>query len=264
MNIANNIDAFQNPIIALQPDSSLRPQVGDLIKTIFTEIMVGAAAVGVTILFVATPQVAISFIVVTVAILAINILARIAAMVFQGKGPFNAPATVAKLIPPLTFGLLYEITANTLVHEGGHYAAAIATFANSHPEIVLDGLTGGKTFLNLGRVLTSFGKFLGPANSMILICAGGALAAMVLATIAIIAGLKLREKHPEISKYMLVAGAFSIVQHVVVALSALTANPLGGAGNDFLSLCYFGIHPLVSVICLIAIPTIALIGNLFV
>ncbi len=264
MNVINNTDSFQKSIIVPQPDSPLRPQVSELIKTIFNEIVVSTAAVGVTILFVATPQVAISFIVVTVAILAINILARISAMVFQEKGPFNAPATAAKLIPPLTFGLLYEITANTLVHEGGHYAAAISTFANSHPEIVIDGLTGGKTFLNLGRAFTSFGKFLGPANSMILIWAGGALAAMVLATIAIITGLKLREKHPEISKYMLVAGAFSVVQHVVVALSALTSNPLGGAGNDFLFLWGYGIHPLISVICLIAIPTIALIGYLFV
>ena len=99
---------------------------------------------------------------------------------------------------------------------------------------------------------------------MRLISAAGTLVAIIMATVGVVLDIQLRNKHPELSKYFLVAGSFSIIQHVVVAFSALTSNPLGGAGNDFLSLWYYGIHPLVSAVCIIAIPLLAVLGLLLI
>lgn len=273
MTAISSTDTSQNYLAPAQ-SGSIQPQVSELLKRIFAEVVVSAVAVGVTCLFVATMEVAISFIVVTVAILAINIFARIAAILFERYSSSSntieqgdsgsAAAKASKLIPPITFGLLYEITANTLVHEGGHYAAATSIFTDAAPQVVIDGLVGGKIYGAFGRQFTALGKFLGPLNSMILISAAGALAAICLATVGIVLGLALGEKHPELSKYLLFAGSFSVIQHVAVALSALTSSPLGGGGNDFLSLWYLGIHPLVSVICLIAIPAIAVLGYLLI
>jgi len=260
MNAICNIFS-NNPTVALTTPA--QSKTVELVKKILAEIVVSAIAVGITCLFVATPQVAVAFIVVTVATLAINILARIAAYYFE-KYSCDTASKAAKWIPPLTFGFLYEITANTLVHEWGHYAAAKAIFTDANPNVIIDGLFGGKTYLGLGRVYTSFGKLLGPLNSMRLISAAGTLVAIIMATVGLILGLQLRNKHPELSKYFLVAGSFSIIQHVVVAFSALTSNPLGGAGNDFLSLWYYGIHPLVSAVCIIAIPLLAVLSLLLI
>lgn len=258
-----------NPMVGLNPDfpksitTPAQSKTVELIKKIFAEIVVSAIVVGITCLFVATPQTAVAFIVVTVAILAINIIARIAAFYFE-KNSCETASKATKWIPPLTFGFLYEITANTLVHEWGHFAAAKSIFTDANPKVIIDGLFGGKTYLGLGRVYTAFGKLLGPLNSMRLIAAAGTLVAIIMATVGLILAIQLRNKHPELSKYFLVAGGFYIIQHVVVALSALTSNPLGGAGNDFLSLWYSGIHPLVSVVCIIAIPLLAILSLLLV
>ncbi len=109
---------------------------------------------------------------------------------------------------------------------------------------------------------TAFGKLLGPLNSRLLIAAAGPLVAICFAAIGIIVALQLGEKYPDLSKSIFFSSNFSIVGHVSYALSAFAADPKDLA-HDFVMLWRCGLHPLVSVMSLIAIPTIAVLVYLY-
>lgn len=270
MSIICNIVESQN----LYVDSEQKPlhvQSIEMMKGCFAEVLFSSITTGVACLFAATPQVAVSLVVFTVAILAINTFARIAALFLEGNSFMRSKierddglSPIAKTfstIPPFTHALLYGTTGNILVHEWGHYAAVSLIHSNAQPQVAIDSLFAGSTSWLISKY-TSFGKLLGPLNSRLIIAAAGPLLAVCFATIGIIVALQLGEKYPDLSKCIFFSSNFSIVNHISYALSAFGADPKDLA-HDFVMLWRCGIHPLASAVSLIAIPTIAILVYLY-
>lgn len=265
MSTIDNIRTFQT-LLDYPEQKPLQPQSIRLAKDCFVEVLVSSLTTGAACLFAATPQVAVSLVAVTVAILAINVFSRLAIIFFEWSSSRsrNAVSTftqTCKMIPPFTHALLYGTTGNILVHEGGHYAAISLIHTHAQPQVTIDNLFGGSTTWITGQY-TVIGKFLGPFNSRLIIAAAGALLAICLATIGIIAALHFGENYPDLGKSIFFCSIFSIIGHLSYAFSALSADQNDFA-HDFVMLWRCGIHPLASSICLIAIPTIAILSYLY-
>lgn len=261
-----NIETSQH--ISAYPEASfLQPPSIQVVKSCFSEVLVGSIASGATCLFAATPQVAVSLIVLAVAILAINTFARMAAIFFEWnlfardkferKNRYSDITETCRMIPPFLHALLYGTTGNIVIHEAGHFAAISLIHTHARPQISVDGLFMGSTTWLSGEY-TAFGKFLGPLNSRLVIAAAGPLIAICFATIGIIIALQIGKTYPDLSKNIFFSSNFSIVNHIFYAFSALSANPKDLA-HDFVLLWSCGIHPLAAAVSLIAIPAIALL-----
>lgn len=225
----------------------------------FFEIGLSTALTGSACLFAASPAVASSLVVFTITILSINIFSRISAVILD-RCKLKPAADICHIIAPFNMSFIYGTTGNVLVHEAGHAAAITLICKNAKPKITIDSLFAGSTSWMNGKY-TRLGKLLGPLNSQMLIAAAGPLAAVVLATIGIILALRLG-LDSYLGKCALFSSIFSIVHHVDYALSTFNADPTN-LGHDFLMLWYCGIHPAVSAICLIAIPTITIVGYVY-
>lgn len=225
----------------------------------FFEIGLSTALTGSACFFAASPAVAASLIVFTVTALSINIFSRISAVILD-RCKLKMSAETCRIIAPFNMSFIYGATGNVLVHEAGHAAAITLICKNAKPQITVDGLFAGATSWINGKY-TRLGKLLGPLNSQMLIAAAGPLAAVIFATIGIILALRLG-LDTYLGKCALFSSIFSIAHHVDYALSTFVADPTN-LGHDFLMLWYCGIHPAVSVVCLIAIPTITVLGYLY-
>jgi hypothetical protein len=253
-----NISAYQGP--------SFLPQSIQAVKSCCIEVLVSSLAIGTACLFAATPQVAISLVVFTVAILAVNIFSKMVAIIFEGScAGSNHAATpltqTCKMIPPFTHALVFGTTGNVLFHEGGHYGAISLIHTHANSQVTIDNLFEGSTTWITGQY-TVFGKLLGSLNSRLVIAAAGPLLAVCFATIGIIVALHLGENFPDLSKSIFFSSNFSIIGHLSYAFSAFSADP-NDLAHDFVMLWHCGIHPLVSAVCLIAIPTIAVLVYLY-
>ncbi len=145
----------------------------------------------------------------------------------------------------------YLTGPGTLIHEGGHAIASHMVYKNPVPNISVDS-GGGKTSFFTNE-LTSFGNNLGKEGSSMFVSAAGAGIWVLISAGAMFMSHKWRKTHPELSRYLLMTVIISIFHHVVYAISALTAS-MQDKSHDFVNLWLGGVHPLVSVICMIAIP----------
>ena len=152
-----------------------------------------------------------------------------------------------------------DTNRDTFIHELGHATAAKLLFKTAAPSITIEPFAGGFTKFGIeNEELTKIGSFLGQDRSLSIVFGAGAMASLIFSTGCIIAAHKLRDKHPQLSLYLLAISIQSIVSHAIYALSAFYYNVWGLMyGHDFCFLWAISkINPLIAAITILAIPII--------
>lgn len=166
--------------------------------------------------------------------------------------------TIADWVAPLNFAFFFGTTGNLLIHEAGHISAASLVYRGLKAQVTIPGLfRGAVSWTKTG--LTAFGSSLGGLNSRLLVCVAGPLAAVSIATGALVAGIHLRNRFPEFSKYVILASVVTLLYQVVYALSALWVSS-ADLCHDFVMLQHVGVNPIVASLCLASIPVIVLVA----
>lgn len=152
----------------------------------------------------------------------------------------------------LCFGLLDLTTRQVLVHEGGHYLAAILLLKNSTPSITIEPwkLGGFTRFYATGKA-TVLGEKLSAPTIKAIISGAGAGFGTLLSCGDLFMAFLLRKSHPEISHQLTACAVMGIAQNCLYAISAFWEN---SPGHDFVHLMSLGIHPLVCVTAFVALP----------
>lgn len=242
--------------------------IGKVVKSTLAEAAISTAMVGVTCLFVVTPGVQISFIIIAVSVIAFNTLMKSASAYMHyetirlqnstkradilKREDYQLVNKVLSYVCPFTFSMLYALSLDILIHEGGHAFAANQLLQHSNPVITIDlgeGVT--KHFIT---PLTSLGEKIGRSKIDALISASGTGLSLLASLVYITAGYYLNENHPTTSKYLFSMAFMSIFNSICYAISALASNPI--IGHDFVALAAAGIHPLVSAAIILLIPLI--------
>ncbi len=230
------------------------------------ELIISLAFTGAACLFVATPAIP-TLLATTIAVIAMNILIRTltGALVYdmhrmkkQGLAPskeLQACHDLLQYLCPISFTILDTTTRAVLIHEGGHALAASLLYQNARPTIEIFPLKGGVTTY-WPRMLSNLGLYFGSKKADLIISAAGPAAGILTATIDLGLAHCVRKKHPELHRYLVCTAAMNIFQHSIYALSAFfETNPF--SGHDFFHLWKGGgIHPIVSVISMVALPLI--------
>ena len=250
--------------------------IKEIVKKSLIELAVSLAFTVATCFFVATPIGMATLFICAIAAIAINILLRsIGAFSLynlfllkhnnstsaQEKKQLYNNLYIYQFFAPLTFSLLVDSqTRSLLVHEGGHALATKILVKNPRPHITINPGEGGVTSYRLGA-LTKIGEFFGRANAKLIIAGAGTALSITTATLGLATSFALRKTNPELSRYLNIMAIDSVAEHVFYALSALwTATTQ--KGHDFIQLMAGGVHPVVSVVAIVALPLIVRIGFL--
>ncbi len=232
------------------------------------ELAISLVLAGITCAFVATPIGMATVLGTAVAVVAINTLIRsgIGALTYKTENLKKIHTTQAEkavkrnetvisflqYLAPISFSVLDLTTRDVLVHEGGHALAATLLYASEHsPTVEVMPLEGGATTY-FNQTLTPLGNAIGEKASGLIVSAAGAAASILFAAVNLGVAHLLKDKCPELSRYLNVMAIASIAQHALYAISALWAS--AGNGHDFLALWVGGIHPVASVVTMVAIP----------
>lgn len=269
----NQIRPFETSSKAQIAKDSNRALKIALIKTIvkktLIELAVSLAIAGVTCFFIATPIGMATVFIAAIATVALNIIFRsigaLAEYKIQQLQKKNDPRDQSTLknykfvkritnyLAPITFAVGLDMhTRDVVLHESGHALAANLLIKNPKTKISVQPLNGGQTTWRLGS-LTKLGEFFGRTNAKLIVAAAGPALSVCTSIASICASIGLRKSQPELSRYLRIAAIVSIAQHAFYALSALWASPINN-GHDFLRLWAGGVHPIVSVISIVAIP----------
>lgn len=162
---------------------------------------------------------------------------------------------IANFICPTVFASFDAQTFGVLRHEAGHAIAAIALYQNSKPKIVVNGpFNGGVTTFYPGA-LTKLGESVGRKNVELIVAGAGAGISILFSCISLVLSRKFRDSHPQLSRYFLSSAIAGVVHHVFYAISAFFTSK-ENLSHDFVRLWTGGIHPIVSIITMVAIPLI--------
>ena len=250
--------------------------ITSIVKNSLVELIVSAACVGVACMFIATPMAALTLVASSVAVLFVSVLLRSVASfagyretilklknsheASQKQKAYSYLKSFTQMIAPWGYAdVIDKNTRDVLVHEAGHAIAAKLLVKNPESTISIVPFKGGSTSYRLGA-LTNIGNFFGKAKTKAIISAAGPFAAVATSSFAFGLSYTLDKKKPELSRYMRRCAIESIGNQAFYALSALWVNPLTNSGHDFLKLWASGIHPLVSVVCTVAVPVLIKIG----
>lgn len=165
-------------------------------------------------------------------------------------------------ICPLLFSVFSYSFLGTLIHEYGHAIASSLLFTNSHPTITLNANGGGLTSYTRSP-LSSLGSKIGQSNSIALRSASGCIISVIVALAFMVIGDQIKKRCPEVNRYLSCMATLTIVYHITYALSALytpVIDPMN-TPHDFITLAAYGIHPLVSVVTIVALPLIYTLGH---
>lgn len=250
----------------------------EVVKRTLIELAISLAIAGAVCLFVVTPVGVATALIGAVAVVSINTIFRSANAGLEYKiqqlrkekeNPEKHETLkkckliqrFTKYLAPITFANGYDMhTRDVLVHEAGHAVAAKLLIKKPDVKVALNPYAGGVTSFRFGA-LTRLGEFFGRNNSRLIISAAGPALSICSAIASIAASFGLRNANPEISRYLRCMAISSIVQHVFYALSAFWATA-ANKGHDFLQLWMGGIHPLVSIAAMVAIPILVSVGFL--
>lgn len=145
---------------------------------------------------------------------------------------------------------------NIAIHEGGHAFLASAMFKNAKPEISIFPFNGGSTSYIISNGLTKIGNFFGKYQALIVITAAGMMASTLFAMFEFAIANKLKESYPLISEFLTIHGIIQIFNEIIYALTAFVASKADLA-HDFVCLWEMGgIHPLIPITFMIALPLI--------
>lgn len=246
--------------------------IKEVAKKTLLELAVSLALAGFASLFMATPLGIATAFIAAVATVVMNIIFRIITVCLEyqiqrlkqsGSSAkcrtikhFQNIQRVTNYLAPISFGLLDSQTRDVVVHEMGHSLAAHLLIKNPQTKISLNPLPlqGGQTSYRLGE-LTGIGKLFGKSYSKLFIAAAGPALSIITAVGTIGASIAVRNSKPELSRYLCITAIVSVAQHAFYAISAFWASR-ANRGHDFLQLWTGGVHPIVSVVSIVAIPII--------
>lgn len=150
------------------------------------------------------------------------------------------------------FAYLTAGNAQSLIHEAGHAFSAKWLFQNANPNITLTPCLGGITRFSSTH-LSTWGERFGRSNALLFVSLMGPACSLFVSSIAILVGVAVRKKFPELGYYLIAVGKGDFYAHSAYAFFAISPSP-GAHANDFLRLKPYGIHPLASAAALFAIP----------
>lgn len=244
--------------------------VQDVAMASLKEFAIALTFAAITCTFVATPAGASLLIITALAVVALNTIIRAQGGVFtylvhriQDKKSLgykfcSASLTVCNYLAPISFSVLDSTTRDVVIHEGGHALAASALYKNANPQITVMPLQGGVTSFWING-LTKVGKFFGEKGSRLIVAGAGPAAAVLADSIQIGVAHVIKKTHPTMSRYLKVTAIFSLFGHVMYALSALSTKQQM-PGHDFVALWMGGIHPVASIVAMVALPLIVKLG----
>lgn len=255
------------PIINENKSSIRNKLIREVALNTLKEALISLTITGaVCCLFVAAPAIP-SLLIVTISVIAVNLLMRsfTAYLLYdlhllkqRKHNPDDVKVLeniirVLQFLCPCVFTIQHDATTNALIHEAGHAFAALAVYQNPQPRIEIFPAGGGVTY-HVYSPLTRLGEYLGFQGSETFISAAGAGLGIISAAIMIGMSHAIKKDHPQLSLYLLCSAICTIAHHVIYALSALwETSP--SSGHDFVAVWkYGGIHPVVSVICMVALP----------
>ncbi len=263
--IALNLPGIQPTAVIAQP-----PHCGDLVKKIALKCLKELAATlainTVIACFVTTPAglsllVTAALMQLTVSLFFHSVGAFASYKALQEgatRGRYENLLSICRWFTGTNFALFTGYNAQTLIHESGHAAASLLTYAKPRPLIEIYPFTGGVTQFNKSK-LSLFGKKMGaPASNCFLIASGPGLTLLVSA-ILLAVGVATHKKRPELSKYLIMWGLIDFLNHAHYAYSALGA-PTWNLAHDFVRLSIFGLSPITATVGLIAAPIVIAVG----
>lgn len=140
------------------------------------------------------------------------------------------------------------------MHEMGHALTAEALFQGANPIVEVTPFGGGVTYWRPGP-LTERGQQLGFDGARAAVSAAGPLVDMAMAMTTFGVGYKIRKEHPYVGSALMGYAAFSVVNDILYASSALgNVAKAAATGNDFANIAVrTGLHPLASIAIMAAI-----------
>jgi hypothetical protein len=159
------------------------------------------------------------------------------------------------------FAIFTGYNAQTLVHETGHALASLLIYKRPRPLIEIYPFIGGITQF-YKTSLSDFGKKIGPAAATCLVVASGPGLTLLVSAVLLAIGIALKEKYPQLSKYLICWSILDFVNHAFYAYTTLQAEPWN-LSHDFVHLSIFGLHPVTATVGLIAIPIVIALGTLY-
>lgn len=159
---------------------------------------------------------------------------------------------------PFLLAKIWLTTGGNLIHEGGHAFAYLLTHTFKHgPHIFLGSVFNAAT-VYVGRY-NWIECLLEPEKIKMVCTAAGPLATVISASAGIVLALKISKTYPQIARYLYV---FSIASLFAEFTYALHNHLVSGDHGDYHKLWQHGIHPLVCVGFMVAVPLISSIAYL--
>lgn len=171
---------------------------------------------------------------------------------------FQKTAPVCDWCAGVNFAYFTGFNARLLLHETGHFLAALLLYKNSRPCIQIIPFVGGITIRHKVP-LSLFGRKIGTAATGILWAASGSACTLLISAGLLTAAIAIRDKYPQLSKYLTCWGALDFLNHTRYAFSALRADPTNRL-HDYVQLSNLGLHPAVAAVAILAIPIVIVVG----
>lgn len=150
-------------------------------------------------------------------------------------------------------GVYDYLTFNTLIHELGHAIAGRILLNDTLPRIVIRLPFRSQTIFTYPS-LTALTKKIGKKATLTIVSASGTISAMLFNVMQLMIARPLKRVSTLVKDNLRTAAIISIAGHVLYALSALWSTHVS---NDFFWIWRSGgIHPLVSILGIIALPAI--------
>lgn len=246
--------------ISLRDNEDKNEKIKKIALDSLKELAISLCFTSVTCLFVATSAIP-TMLAIAVGTVALNTILRFSRFYMEVKlchKPLNPESQeliisalfLKRLVPFILFSLLDLATRQLLTHEAGHGFAALALFQNAKPSIEILPFSG-VTKMSL-QALSPLGTFFGRRNSELLVSAAGPLAGTLLTMCDLSVAHVVKDSNPELNTQLKMNAILNIVSHAFYAISAFWDRQ---SGHDFVHLWKIGqIHPIASVVCIIAIP----------
>jgi len=247
-----------------------QPEVADIVKNIalrcLKELAISLSSGIVVALFVASPGGIVFIFSASAVQLAVSVF-------FQSLGAFAAykaaqrnenlecyekTVSVCEWITGSNFALLTGYNAQTLIHESGHALASLLVYKNPRPLIEIYPFVGGITQF-YKTSLSMFGKKIGPAAATCLVVASGPGLTLLISSALLSIGIALKEKYPQLGKYLITWSILDFFNHAFYAYTALRADQWN-LSHDFVHLSIFGLHPVAATVGIAAIPVVIALG----
>lgn len=150
-------------------------------------------------------------------------------------------------------GVYDYLTFNTLIHELGHAIAGRILLNDTLPRIVIRLPFRAQTIFTY-PTLTDLTRKIGKRATLTIVSAAGTISATLLNVTQLIAARPLKRVSCLIKDNLQTAAVISIAGHALYAFSALWSTHVS---NDFFWIWRAGgIHPLISVLAIVALPAI--------